>query len=59
MGNGDTQVGWGRNGNKHEWYRTVISEGRMNGALKEAARGVVASCSESSGDGRKRSVRRM
>ena len=31
----------------------------MNGALKEAARGVVASCSEGRSDGVKRGVRRV
>ena len=59
MGNGDRQVGWGRNGNKNERGRKVISEGRMKCASKLAARGVVASCSESRSDGRKRGVRRM
>ena len=37
----------------------MISEGRMNCASKETARGVVASCSESRSDERKRSARRM
>ena len=59
MGNGDRQVDWGRNGNKIERGRKVLSERRMNCASKEAVRGVVASCSESRSDGRKRSVRRM
>ena len=59
MGNGDRQVGWDRNGNKNEWGRKMISEGRMNCASKKAARGVVASCSESRSDGRKRSAPRM
>ena len=57
MRNGDRQVGWGRNGNKNEWGRKVISEGRMNCASKEAARGAVASCSEDRSDRWKRSVR--
>jgi hypothetical protein len=59
MGSGDRQVGWGRNGNKNKRGRKVISERRMNCASKEAARGVITSCSESRSDGRKRSVRRM
>ena len=52
-------IGWGRDGNKNERGRKVISEGRMNCASNLAARGVVTSCSESRSDGRKRSVRRM
>ena len=59
MGNGDRQVDWGRNGNKIERGRKVLSERRMNCASKEAVRGVVASCSESRSDGVKRGVRKM
>ena len=59
MGNGDRQVDWGRNGNKIERGRKVLSERRMNCASKEAARGAVASCSEDRSDGVKRGVRRV